>query len=1072
MSHNRDRDCGHRIETAAAATVTMAVLSLSLSRGTEALPKPTKGERKRMSVAEFVEARFADFDRAYGLTAIDPTTARNEKISKGVIDAKNKTANNNNNNNNNGNNSSSSDNNNNNTNKPSSLTKKKTGSQKTRNEESESDEDDDACVTLTYFALLTSLYLPLLLFLWIRRSVFGAGSLIRSLFLGHILRLILAFLLLPPSTTKSLVPTWAWNLGVSTATRVETLWNDKRVQGMIPGWLHLCLAIVLGTDDVANHVSSAGSNTYDFPPALTALAIFTISVFVVHPDGLTWIMLGRLREGIRSTLHKTIHVIIMVKDGSITLTPSEISGTIAGCFIVYTIIRSIVSPKKRKQDSTPTPQKEKTTRNKHKKGRKGRGRNHHGNSGGGRGRIRGGHYRSAKDLIESSERTTSRSPSHSPCNRQRCDSDMEATTVSAISEVNVTSFDGCKKDFHQKSKPETTGSSLLLESRVEDENSCASSLATHHSNSASTQEGSKQSPRKGRGKKGRKNASNNASFLHQTECKDKQIVGFDEGADQMLTNNTNELFVPEEVSGDILQTHQNSQPDSRSKKKSCSQRPKNKISNKLPKSDAEFQEHSSTSFFSSPISPGLTFHQLSDNMEGQRMDLLKGNQHILPEGVSQRNVAVSSQRQSVQWQGTDSTPLFELPCSDKGQLPVNRYDATISQYEATSNQYAATSNQYEATSNQYAATSNQYEATSNQYEATSNQYEATNHKYEETSHQYQATSHSYEAIHNQYETANNQYEATYHPYTLPNNQQEAISNQYEATYHPYILPNNQQEPISNGHKTTHLQYEARPTRYKATSNQYETTLNTQTNPLPNYNVPNYEHAHSYFNAQNQLGVRKQELAAFFVEVQLNGTACKVLLENVEDIDALEKLTDNEFYAYGVELTKRVEIKALLEVRRRRQMFGNISREQNQITWSTGISPPPGLVPNLDSAVTASEALSNRILWKEGDQQQSTRSSYSPVPSSPCSGRVLSSSRILNLPQCNVDNRVAKTTTTPYVAPHEYSRMPVTPSISDSAAMFSRDHGQNLFGSTLNNDAKIEADLQELGGQMAGSILDF
>lgn len=65
---------------------------------------------------------------------------------------------------------------------------------------------------------------------------------------------------------------------------------------MIPGWVHICLAILLGTNETGgNHGSVGAGSNYDFPPALTALAVFTVVAFVVHPDGPTWIMLGRLR---------------------------------------------------------------------------------------------------------------------------------------------------------------------------------------------------------------------------------------------------------------------------------------------------------------------------------------------------------------------------------------------------------------------------------------------------------------------------------------------------------------------------------------------------------------------------------------------------------------------------------------------------------------------------------------------------------------------------------------------------------------------------------------------------------
>jgi hypothetical protein len=42
------------------------------------------------------------------------------------------------------------------------------------------------------------------------------------------------------------------------------------------------------------YVSTAGPHAWP-PPAFTALALLTIFTLVVHPDGLTWIFLGKLR---------------------------------------------------------------------------------------------------------------------------------------------------------------------------------------------------------------------------------------------------------------------------------------------------------------------------------------------------------------------------------------------------------------------------------------------------------------------------------------------------------------------------------------------------------------------------------------------------------------------------------------------------------------------------------------------------------------------------------------------------------------------------------------------------------
>lgn len=51
-----------------------------------------------------------------------------------------------------------------------------------KDKDKDEEDEDEAYATFTYLAILTALYLPFLLFLWIRRNVFGTASLVRSLF--------------------------------------------------------------------------------------------------------------------------------------------------------------------------------------------------------------------------------------------------------------------------------------------------------------------------------------------------------------------------------------------------------------------------------------------------------------------------------------------------------------------------------------------------------------------------------------------------------------------------------------------------------------------------------------------------------------------------------------------------------------------------------------------------------------------------------------------------------------------------------------------------------------------------
>ena len=101
--------------------------------------------------------------------------------------------------------------------------------------------DYDDVESSTFWDMLSTWYLPFL-FVWLRRSMFGTVNLVRSVLVGQCIRLLL--------TQCGDVPKWAQPFADPHA------WP---------------------------------------PPAFTVLALLTFVAFVVHPDGLTWLMLGKLR---------------------------------------------------------------------------------------------------------------------------------------------------------------------------------------------------------------------------------------------------------------------------------------------------------------------------------------------------------------------------------------------------------------------------------------------------------------------------------------------------------------------------------------------------------------------------------------------------------------------------------------------------------------------------------------------------------------------------------------------------------------------------------------------------------
>lgn len=137
--------------------------------------------------------------------------------------------------------------------------------------DSDSNEANDGNSTTSlsssFWHLIVTLYLPLLV-LWFRRTMFGSTYLFRTLIIGQFLRLACIESLSEWVTEKS--PSWL----VVLCHPTDALMGSSATAGKF----------------------AAGSDPHAWPPpAFTALALFTIFTLVVHPDGLTWIMLGKIR---------------------------------------------------------------------------------------------------------------------------------------------------------------------------------------------------------------------------------------------------------------------------------------------------------------------------------------------------------------------------------------------------------------------------------------------------------------------------------------------------------------------------------------------------------------------------------------------------------------------------------------------------------------------------------------------------------------------------------------------------------------------------------------------------------
>lgn len=169
--------------------------------------------------------------------------------------------------------------------------------QKTNNMDDHNN-DDDATAGSTFFELVVTLYLPLLL-LWFRRSMFGSVNVIRSLIVGQVVRLAVSH---GSEYMDRKSPAWLQTLFRHLFHSLAAFVNRGGRSGTA--------AAVAAT---TTQTSGSGGSSLLFPYTptdsqtwpqnfLTALAMFTIFALVVHPDGLTWVVLGKLRYAYVSCL--------------------------------------------------------------------------------------------------------------------------------------------------------------------------------------------------------------------------------------------------------------------------------------------------------------------------------------------------------------------------------------------------------------------------------------------------------------------------------------------------------------------------------------------------------------------------------------------------------------------------------------------------------------------------------------------------------------------------------------------------------------------------------------------------
>jgi len=222
-------------------------------------------------------------------------------------------------------------------------------------------------------------------------------------------------------------------------------------------------------------------------------------------------------------------------------------------------------------------------------------------------------------------------------------------------------------------------------------------------------------------------------------------------------------------------------------------------------------------------------------------------------------------------------------------------------------------------------------------------------------------------------------------------------------------------------------------------------LNTNSLGCVRYPVPigSRSSLKSFGGCDGRYSPGKIELASFLAQVGLVGTACADLLADLADVDTMGLLTDAELESYGIGSIKRNEIQKFLCARRVRH-----SLEDCPLAWAGGsvnrLPPPPGLGLSCHKSV--------------GSVRPKTTLPESSMTMNklPCRRQNVSFS--FNTSPNNHDNVISDAATLLYASTSQYY----------GEQKVNKEQGDLRTSS----DEEIEASLEKLGGQMAGSILDF
>lgn len=953
--------------------------SIELSAVSNSMQQGRKQKRNRRTVGEFVEKSFGDFEVNYG-----STTSRSNNGSSttgrffsflGLID------------------SDKSESNEDSISKPASA------------EKSGRSIWAYATVLTILMTLVTSLYLPALALLCVRRTVFvTSGSFIRTLLLvGRFCTLALLVILPVPSSENS--ESESANQVASSNNRshgklIGYLFQDR---ADAPKWIQQCVSIIEG-NTVASTNNGKGDNRAWPPPTLTALAVITLVAFVVHPDGPTWMFLGKLRDGFQWVWQVCIKVFDILRNCKIPnsiIACTSIASLILFIGIIYRIVRI------KDKDTKPTQPTEKV-RHKHKKNKKGRGGGGRQNNNGGKAKLKNSHSRSNKESLNSlPSRSRSSSPSnHGPGSEltdtsaenytliletsDACTDNRTQTDTSKPEYINETRSNLNSKITLTKPKKKDVGSTVSEHSiNTEDDKSCSSSL---HSMSSS-------------------NSHNQYK---------KKLPG-----NQNSTCSTQKNYPASRPENSRRQRGR------RGVRKTNSQGNSQKNSPNLHYYPPSPKTLSVQSISSVPTSPS-TLQRRFDNHHSLNKGQRQNNRHKNTKrvGISEtsnpeiRHMSLNSNR----YRNINESMAFQnslSPCSTV-DLNTSKYDNKF-----TNNQNRSKLKQVRIPTRVVGVCKD-------------DSYKTTIFPTSPTSQQ-----NCSEAIQSTYKNM----DTTFSHFNETSSSPIAFN-------HDNTIPINHIGSISNTHADQAI---------KESQN---------LNSVLNYNVPNYANSYSFSHGYHgRYSPGKMELAGFLAQVGLVGSSCAGILADLDDVEALERLSNAQFLSYNITFEKRRNIAALLEARHRR----NTVEKHNTNSWKTAalqsaapVRPPPGLEFNNETLMQSNLNRNNSNGNNLDNQLQSiavggktTLCEKTPLFNNN-SNNVRDQNLSLGLPFYHNQGYGFQT-----------NRKESSVGMMSPLAQYS-DHGEissnkvKSQSSSMNifNEDEIEANMQELGGQMAVSILDF